>query len=712
MTTEELHNGKAKRKSGDPERSEAAWNREDFAHLLVLARAVLRYRGRLAAAFASSLLVAVLSVGTVASIKPVLDLIFGATDYVPPVAAQVESGALRGEMGLPGFPPETIQIQREGNTVRFRAEIPSHVGDDPEAEQAWLDTVYLRERDVWLRESASAQRDGSEEAIGSDRLRELLDPLYLFLARRARQHKLHALAAVALLIVAITLAKGVVTYSQEYLTNWIGRRVVADLRQELYDHITRMRLEFFQRKRVGGLLSYLTVDVELFGNSTMAVFGRMLQEPLLILGMITFLLYAQPYLTLLYGAVIPFLGWIMTSFGKRIRRARRKSQDAVSTMSAITQETLSGIRVVRAFQMEGTQREKFSHENLAIFRSFMKVIRARALSSPLMEVLASLGVAAVLLTGGYFVVERRDMAPSSFIVYLIGLGSLYQPVKRLNKAYESVQQGMAGADRIFDILDRPIPQQQNPGAERVHAFDEELAFQAVTHRYAPDSPPALEDISLVIPRGQVTALVGPSGAGKSTLAGLVPRLFDPSAGTIHLDGRETRDLMLEDLRGLIGLVPQEVCLFHDTVKNNVTCGQQEPSEERVIAALRDAQAWGFVKELPEGLETLVGERATLLSGGQAQRLAIARAFYRNPPILILDEATSSLDSASEDLVRAALDRLMEERTVLVIAHRLSTVIRADQIVVLERGKIVGRGRHSELLETCALYKELYDLQVS
>lgn len=692
--------------------SQRAWAAEDFAHLRVLAQAVLRYRGRLAAAFVSSILVAVFSIAGIAAIKPVLDIIFGATEFTPPVTAQVQddSGRLTGAFAFPGFDPESVRVERNGTEIHFEADVPPEIRDDPEAIRQWFATEFTREREQWLRQKTAPPGQATVTDGKGDRLRQALKPIYSLLLRLSIENQYKALGLVAALLVVLTVLKGAATYAQEYLTNWIGRRVVMDLRRRLYEHVTALPLGFFQREKAGSLLSYLTVDVELFGNSTMAVFGRMLQEPILILGMVAGLSYAAPWLTLLYALVLPILGWIMTEFGRRIRKARRQSQDAISTMSGILQETFSGIRVVRAFQMEEVQHQKFSKENLAIFRSFMKVIRARALSSPLIETLASLGVAAVLMIGGY-VVLQHDMEASTFIVYLVGLGSLYQPVKRLNKAYESVQQGLAGADRIFEILDRPTEPSQGPNVARATGMEQGLAFDHVNHRYG-DGPLVIKEVTFTIPKGRVTALVGPSGAGKSTLAGLVPRLFDPTEGALLLDGVDVRDVVLKDLRNLIGMVPQEICLFHDTVASNVACGQTDADEKSIVSALQDAQAWEFVEDLPEGIHTVIGERATLLSGGQAQRIAVARAFYRNPPILILDEATSSLDSASEELVRLALDRLMEDRTVLVIAHRLSTIIRADQIVVLNRGEIAGVGPHGDLLDTCPIYEELYNLQLS
>ncbi len=684
---------------------------KDIEHLAVLGRAVLVYKGRLWGAFISSIAVALLSVGSITAFKPILDIIFGTADFTPPVTVQVapDAGAIEGVFGFPGFNPEDVELKQDGPAIEYRAQVPEEFRDDPKAAKEWLSHVYTEQKKIWLHRSASTEETHSSDGV-KDRLRTLLQPLYAHLSSLMLDSPYKALGFVALLLVILTCTKGIAAYAQEYLTHWIGRRVVADLREKLYDHIMGMDLAFFQRRKVGSLMSYLTIDVELFGNSTMAVFGRMLQEPFIILGFVILLLAMNPLLTLLYAAVLPILGWIMTSFGKKIRKARRKSQDAISTMSGILQETMTGVRVVRAFQMEDIQRKKFAKENESIFRAFMRLSRIRALSSPLIESLASLGVACILMIGGW-AVFHRGMEASSFMVYLIALGSLYQPIKRLNKAYESIQQGLAGADRIFDILELPPLPPQKPGVTVIKSFDKGLAFHSVRHRYE-DGPWVLEDISFEIPKGKVTALVGPSGAGKSTLAAFVPRLIDPAEGSITIDGIDLHDVDVNSLRSQIGLVPQEIALFHDSVANNVSCGLADATEDQIREALVAAQAWSFVESLPEGIYTEIGERATLLSGGQAQRVAVARAFYRNSPILILDEATSSLDAASEELVRQALDRLMRDRTVLVIAHRLSTVINADQIVVLEQGRIVGKGRHGELLDTCPTYEKLFKLQFS
>ena len=504
-------NNKTDGKGHDSRRKPRALSAKDIEHLRVLGRAVLRYRVRLVAAFVSSIAVAAFSVGSITVFKPILDIIFGTMDQAPPLTASVREdwNGLEGALGFPGFDSSDITIEQDGSTIHYRALVPPAFRDAPEASQNWFKQVYGPEKERWIRIS-NGESEFDVEAEIQDRLRSILTPLYTYLNGLAMENRYRALALVAVLLVILTFAKGIATYIQDYLTSWIGRRVVTDLRERLYDHIMSMNLAFFQRRKVGSLMSYLTVDIELFGNSTMAVFGRMIQEPFIILIQISYLLFLNMPLTLFYAAVIPILGLIMIAFGKRIRKARRKSQDAISMMSGILQETMSGVRVVRAFQMEDIQREKFRRENEAIFRSFMRLSRVKALSSPLIESLASLGVACILMIAGWFVFHR-GMEASSFMVYLIILGTLYQPIKRLNKAYESVQQGLAGADRIFDILERRIKPVQKLNAIRKQTVEKGIEFKSIRHRYG-KGPWVVENISFEVPKGFVTALVGPSGS--------------------------------------------------------------------------------------------------------------------------------------------------------------------------------------------------------
>lgn len=668
---------------------------------------ILRYRVRLVAALLCSLFVSLLSVGSIVMLKPVLDILFGRTEEIPPLQYRVEADDIQLTLGLPGVDPDRITISRDNQRIEITA--PRRKSQD------WFSECYLPDKSrldelIHGPEESSSPSASILGRLGSrDRLRDLFEPLYARIAYQIHKNRLLILAAVVGLTLVLTVLKAGVHFTQLYLTNWIGRRVIMDIRRTIFDHLLAMDMGFFGRRHSGDLLSHLTIDAELLGSSLFAVFGQALLEPLTILATLSALFFFYPLLTTIYLLLLPFIVVIVAVLGRRIRKARSTTQVALGSMNALLQETFSSMPIVKAFAMHEERERKFSKENRRVFSSHMRIVKARGTSNTLTESLGAIGVAAVLMVGGFFVFQGRIDA-TSFLVYIFMLANLYHPIKRLNKAYNSIQQGMAGVDRVFSVLALQPQVRDAPDTRDVPPLQREITFDRVSFSYDGKTP-VLRDVSLRIPKGSVVALVGPSGAGKSTLVSLIPRFYDPSDGTILLDGQDLRTAVsLRSLRNQIGLVPQETHLFNDTVLTNIACGNESYSQEQVEAAARDAQAHDFILDLPDGYDSIVGERGCTLSGGQAQRVAIARALLKDPPILILDEATSSLDSESELLIREALDRLMKNRTVFVIAHRLSTVLHADIILVMEGGSIIDSGTHAELLERCPLYQRLYELQ--
>ncbi len=678
----------------------------DWQRIGVLIRAVLRYRIRLAVALICSLFVSLFGVGSIVMLKPVLDLLFQQVETVPPMKYGLENQSIELIVGLPGVDSSGIAISRDGPTVRISA--PKRASED------WFGECYLPEKfeleSKILDQTEAEEKSLSWMGIGQsrDRLREIFHPVYIWLLRYMQENRLWVLAIAAGVALFFTLLKCVFGFAQLYFSNWIGQRVILDIRERLFHHLLAMDMGFFKARRSGELLSYLTIDVELMGGYVFAVFGEALLEPLIILATLVTLFCLYPLLTTVYLLLLPLTVLIVAILGERIRKARASTQGALGSMNALLQETFSAMPIIKAFRMQDERKRKFSTENRKIFRSVMRIIKTRGVSTSLTETLGAIGVLGVLLLGGYFVFQH-GMEATSFLVYIFMLANLYHPIKRLNKSYNTIQQGMAGMDRIFGILDLESQISDRPDARNLSEFKREILFDRVCFSYDGKTP-VLTDISFAVPHGKVVALVGPSGAGKSTLVSLIPRFHDPTSGGISVDGCDLRTLTLDSLRAKIGLVPQETLLFSDTLKVNIACGNDKYPWERVETAAKDAQVDGFARELPEGYDTVIGERGCTLSGGQAQRVAIARALLKDPPILILDEATSSLDSESELLIREALDRLMENRTVFVIAHRLSTILHADMILVLDNGRIADIGNHSELLQRCPLYQRLYELQ--
>jgi len=516
-----------------------------------------------------------------------------------------------------------------------------------------------------------------------------------------------ALKVLPVAIVLTFLVRGIVGFGSTYLTEYVGQRIVADLRTALNDHIQYLSLSFFNRTPTGTVVSRVTNDVALVRGALTEGVAAILKDASSLLILVAVAFYQDWYLSLIALVVFPISVLPIVRLSRRLRSFARRGQISMGNMTMLLQETIQGNRVVKAFGMEPYEQHRFREENGRLFSLHMKSTRIRAFTNPMMEVLAAFGIASVVWYGGHSVIVG-GRTQGAFLAFMTAVFLLYAPFKGLAKTNAVIQQAVGAADRVFELLDTGTDVVERPGAQPLPAIREGIRFEQVRFRYEEDW--VLRGIDLEIRRGEVVALVGMSGGGKSTLADLIPRFYDVSAGRITIDGIDIRDVTLSSLRSQIAIVTQHTFLFNDTVRNNIAYGDIARDMAAVAAAARAANAHEFIMELPERYDTVIGELGVKLSGGQRQRLAIARAILKDAPILILDEATSALDSESERLVQVALERLMSNRTTLVIAHRLSTVRRADRIVVLVRGEIVEQGTHEQLLALNSEYRKLYDLQ--
>jgi subfamily B ATP-binding cassette protein MsbA len=519
------------------------------------------------------------------------------------------------------------------------------------------------------------------------------------------------LQAIALAIVALYFLKGIGSYFSAYLMEDVGQRVVMDLRGELYGHILRQSASFFARNTVGQLLSRVANDVAQVQRAVSETAGDLARESLALVGYGVVLFYIDPRLALVCFTGAPIVVYPLVRLGQRIRRTARRSQEAQEYMTHVGAETFAAHRIVKAFGAEDRETGRFRQALLGLYRTNMRVVRALSVMPPAMELLGGIGMAAALWYGSKEIAAGR-LTPGEFTTFLAALLMMYAPAKKLSRVNANLQQAIAAADRIFEMMDTRTEVPESPSAQPLPPFSKAIEFRDVTFAYEDAHPRAiLRNISFTVPAGQMVAVVGRSGAGKTTLVNLIPRFFDVTGGSIAIDGRDVREVTLASLRAQVGIVTQETVLFDDTIGNNIAYGSAQATPAEIEAVARAAHAHEFIAALPERYATRIGERGQKLSGGQRQRLAIARALLKNAPILILDEATSALDTEAELLVQDALATLMLNRTSFVIAHRLSTILRADAIIVLERGRIVEIGRHDELLGREGVYAGLYKMQL-
>lgn len=508
-------------------------------------------------------------------------------------------------------------------------------------------------------------------------------------------------------IVVLGLFKGTFDYLQAYLMNYVGQRTVTDIRSLLYDHLQGLSLSFFHRNPTGELISRLTNDVNTLQGSVSRALSDMIKDTLTAAGLICVVLYRDFWFGLLALGTLPLVAWLFGNFRKKMQRASRKSLESMGYLNTFLQETILGQRIVKAFGMEEYESTRFRQANEQYFRYLMKRLKIRALSSPTVEVVSYVGVALFVLLGGMKVVKGH-MTPGEFFSFMAALAMLYDPLRGLSKANVEIQEGLAAAKRIFELLEEQPEVKDAEDAIDLPPFQKEIVFSNVSFKYEDEW--VLKDINFRIEKGEKVAIVGPSGAGKSTLVNLLLRFYDPTYGSITIDGIDIRKVKIKSLRDQIAIVTQEVILFNDTVRNNITYGRPNVTEEEIVAVAKAANAHDFIMQLPQGYDTVIGEQGVRLSGGQRQRICIARALLKNVPILILDEATSSLDIETEREIQEALDRLMESRTVFIIAHRLSTIRNVSRILVLSEGRIVEEGTHEELLLKGGHYRKLYELQ--
>jgi len=515
------------------------------------------------------------------------------------------------------------------------------------------------------------------------------------------------LRLIPLAIVGLFILKGLFDYGQGYLMSFVGQRIITDLREKIYHHLHSLSLSFFTKNPTGVLMSRILNDVSLVQGAVSDSVTGLLKDIFTILGLVFVVFYRDWKLALIALVVFPIAVYPIVRFGRKLRSYSTRSQMTLADLSTLLLETISGTRIVKAFNMEDYERKRFSKVNEKLFQLMRKSFRVRAVSHPLMETLGGLGIAAIVFYGGYNVIQGTATA-GTFFSFLAALLMLYEPVKRLSNVNNSIQQGLAGASRIFEILDT-VPEIRNkPGARDLGEIREGIEFQDVWFKYEEDW--VLKNINLKIRAGEVVAFVGASGGGKTTLVNLVPRFYEVNSGRILIDGADIRELTVESLRERIAMVTQQTILFNDTVEQNIAYGNIGQPREKIVEAAEAAFAHNFIRNLPEGYQTRIGEQGVKLSGGERQRVSIARALLKNAPILILDEATSSLDSESEGEVQKAIEFLMQGRTTLVIAHRLSTIRKADRIVVIAGGEIVEEGTHEALLEKDGEYRKLYLLQ--
>jgi len=533
----------------------------------------------------------------------------------------------------------------------------------------------------------------------------------IYLQQFVPSHFTNAWTIVAYSFVMATLIMGVADYLGTYLVNYAGFGAITDLRNHLYEKLLRRSVAFFQKHTSGTLISAIVNDIDKIQAAMSTVLAEFLQQFFVLIFMAVVAIAYGKRLSWVLLIFIPVIVFSVGRIGRRVRKTTRKGQDKLAEIQNILQETISGNRIVKAFGMEFWETVRFRGASKRLFRANLRWVAASSISSPLMQLLASIAISLLLLMGRDQIVHHR-MTNGEFFSFIAAVIMLYDPIRKFSGFYNTFQQALGASESVFRFMDERDDVAEKPNAAILKGFHSEIVLEHVSFSYGDedDAREVLREIDLHVQAGEVLAIVGSSGSGKSTLVQLLPRFFDVNGGAILIDGHDVRDVTLASLRAQIGIVTQDTILFNDTVRNNIAYGQPNVSMERVKEAAKAALAHDFIMAMPDGYDTVIGERGFRLSGGERQRLSIARALLKNAPILILDEATSALDAESEALVQSALQNLMVGRTVFVIAHRLSTVRRADRIVVLEHGKISDEGSHDDLINRLGTYRRLYDLQ--
>jgi subfamily B ATP-binding cassette protein MsbA len=516
------------------------------------------------------------------------------------------------------------------------------------------------------------------------------------------------LARFCLIFFTLMLIKNVFGYVSTYLTIYLEQSILCSIRNELYGTVQKLPMSFFDRERTGHLISRITNDVTNLRGIVVGSLASIVRNGLMTLIAITIVFVTSWRLSLLTFVLVPLNVLLIGIISRKLRKGSMRAQERMADMTSVLQETISGVRVVKAFGMEGFEEKKFSLFNLRYMTEYLKMRRFAELASPTSETLGIVASVIILWYGGRLVIAER-LDPAHLMMFIGAMLWVVTPIKSLSKLNSLIQEGLASGERVFQVLDIES-EDEDEGDVELERLDKGIAYENLSFGYS-DGAEVLADVNFDIKMGEMVAIVGPSGAGKSTLADLLPRFYRPTSGRILIDGIDISEVRLSSLRSLMGIVTQETILFNDTVFNNIAYGLEDFPEERVVRAAKAANAHEFIAAMPDGYDTVIGDRGIQLSGGQRQRLAIARALLKNPQILILDEATSSLDVESEALVQEAIDRLVKGRTTLVIAHRLSTIRNADKIIVVENGRIGQIGTHEELIREEGTYRKLYHLQI-
>ncbi|OPZ59846.1 MAG: Lipid A export ATP-binding/permease protein MsbA [Deltaproteobacteria bacterium ADurb.Bin510] len=526
----------------------------------------------------------------------------------------------------------------------------------------------------------------------------------IFIAR-----DLSKLALIPLALIGIFLMRAVCDYGRYYLMADVGQSIVKDIRLEIYSHIQKLSMRFFIHTPTGQLISRITNDVNMVQASVTSAVTGLVRESFTMLGLVFVVFYRDWRLALIAMVVFPVIIYPVTQFSRKLKRYSTKSMQVMAGVTTLMDEAISGIRIVKAYNMEDYEIERFDVENRRYYRNWMRRLMIRAISTPLLELISGLAMAFILFYGGHKVIDGQ-MTTGEFFSFMTALSLLFSPIRRLNEINIEIAEGVAAAKRVFNLIDTPADITDKPDAVSIGRVTGRIEYDQVRFSYYGDRE-ALKGVSFTVEPGQKVALVGESGSGKTTIANLLPRLFDVTGGRILVDGVDLRDVTMHSLRANLAMVTQEMILFNDTVAANIAYGAESCDMALIEQAARAANAHDFILDMEDGYATMIGEGGVRLSGGQRQRLCIARAIMKNAPILILDEATSALDTQSEREVQGALESLMQGRTTLVIAHRLSTVVKADRIIVMDQGEIVEQGTHDELMDLGGRYAMLYRLQV-
>lgn len=513
---------------------------------------------------------------------------------------------------------------------------------------------------------------------------------------------------IVLSIIVVFVIRGIAYYGQSYLMNYVGQRVIIDIRKAVFEKLQRLSMSFYDKHKTGTIMSYVTNDVSALQSAMVDNVVEMITETVILVASIVMMIYLDWKLFLVTFATFPVVLFFIDSFGKRIRKSGSRIQEAAADITSVLQEVASSPRVIKSFVREGYEVDRFDKENMNNFRANMKYAQLSSTLTPTIEFVAAVGVSIILWYGGNSVINGSITAGSlvAFLTYAVNISN---PIKRLSRVIGNIQKALAAAQRVFDVLDLPEDIKNAPDAKALPKVKGDVRFNDVSFAYN-ENEDVLSHVSFEVKPGEMVAFVGPSGAGKSTVASLLPRFYDAINGSITIDGQDIRKVTLDSLREQVGIVPQETVLFNGSVYDNILYGRLDATREEVEAAAKAANAHDFIMQLPDGYETMLGDRGMNISGGQRQRISIARAILKNPQILILDEATSALDTESERVVQEALDRLMVGRTSFVIAHRLSTIKNADKIMVLEKGQLIEQGNHDELMAMDGLYAHLYKIQ--